>query len=322
MSQLGKVRLRWTREMDKALVMAVCRVQVVFGVPGGARKDIMRFAHSKGGGLPTDLERCRRRWQKLGRLKPGIMRAIDAFVPAMQGRGVLAREKAASERLLAVQRGDVPPADPNPDPVDPDVNTWDTAGTWCVAVNDELERVVDDILETNPIAYTAAAEFHYARTRTGRDSDTDTDTEWQSDDEIPLARLVGVASDDSESESESESSASDESDDDVVVTARREPGDINGEALCEIAHAVELVKMLVSFRDEVGAGLDADAKKKGTAALMRMVHAVGNDNVEHAMGLLKRARMLQDVKDPVTGVGDPDGFHRSVRELAGRRRRR
>ena len=116
MSQLGKVRLRWTREMDKALVMAVCRVQVVFGVPGGARKDIMRFAHSKGGGLPTDLERCRRRWQKLGRLKPGIMRAIDAFVPAMQGRGVLAREKAASERLLAVQRGDVPPADPNPDP--------------------------------------------------------------------------------------------------------------------------------------------------------------------------------------------------------------
>ena len=307
MSQLGKVRLRWTREMDKALVMAVCRVQVVFGVPGGARKDIMRFAHSKGGGLPTDLERCRRRWQKLGRLKPGIMRAIDAFVPAMQGRGVLAREKAASERLLAVQRGDVPPADPAA-AVDPDVNTWDTAGTWCVAVNDELERVVDDILETNPIAYTAAAEFHYARTRTGRDSDTDTDTEWQSDDEIPLARLVGVASDDSDSESESDSSASDESDDDVVVTARREPGDINGEALCEIAHAVELVKMLVSFRDEVGAGLDADAKKKGTAALMRMVHAVGNDNVEHAMGLLKRARMLQDVKDPVTGVVTRMGF--------------
>jgi hypothetical protein len=221
-----------------------------------------------------------------------------------------------------VQRGDPPPADPNPDPVDPDVNTWDTAGTWCVAVNDELERVVDEILETNPIAYTAAAEFHYARTRTGRDSDTDTDTEWQSDDEIPLARLVGVASDDSESDSESESSASDESDDDVVITARREPGDINGEALCEIAHAVELVKMLVSFRDEVGRrprrgrqeeghrGVDADGpccRQRQRGARDGFVEA--REDVTGCQGSGHRSR-------------DPDGFHRSVRELAGRRGRR
>ena len=58
MSALPKLRLRWTREMDKNMLMAVCRARVCFGESG---KGLMENAAAKGGGLPSDVHRCQRR---------------------------------------------------------------------------------------------------------------------------------------------------------------------------------------------------------------------------------------------------------------------
>ena len=194
MSALPKLRLRWTREMDRNMLMAVCRARVCFGESG---KGLMENAASKGGGLPTDVHRCQRRWTKLSRQVPGIFGELDSLVPAMRERGSSARERWASDRLLAKQRGEtLADDDDDVEHVGPssDVNSWDSRGVWCVAVEDELAKGIDEALEKHPIAYAAAAEYHYARTR-AEDSETDTDTEWRSDDEIPLARLVDSASD-------------------------------------------------------------------------------------------------------------------------------
>ena len=130
-------------------------------------KGLMENAASKGGGLPTDVHRCQRRWTKLSRQVPGIFGELDSLVPAMRERGATARERWASDRLLAKQRGETLSDDDDVERVgrssDVDSNSWDSKGVWCVAVDDELAKGIDEALEKHPIAYAAAAEYHYAR---------------------------------------------------------------------------------------------------------------------------------------------------------------
>ena len=302
MSALPKLRLRWTREMDKNMLMAVCRARVCFGESG---KGFMENAALKGGGLPTDVHRCQRRWTKLSRQVPGIFGELNSLVPAMRERGATARERWASDRLLAKQRGETLADDDDVEHVgrssDVNSNSWDSRGVWCVAIDDELAKGIDEALEKHPIAYAAAAEYHYARTR-AEDSETDTDTEWRSDDEIPLARLVDSDSD-SDTDSDSDSDAdtdSDASDEGVTVTERR-TDELDPATLIEYAHAVELVKMLVSFRDEAQSGLDPETVRRGTRTLAAAVRSVGEDRVEHGMGLLARAKLLAPRAGPAPG---------------------
>ena len=74
-------------------------------------------------------------------------------------------------------------------------------------------------------------------------------------DSVGPARRPGPDTDsDSDSDADTDSDASDEG---VTVTERR-TDELDPATLIEYAHAVELVKMLVSFRDEVQSGLDPE----------------------------------------------------------------